>query len=88
MYQEKEWGRGLASIEDSVDVSIWGLEDYIKKNKWSTTGLYRSCNISKYKATLLVRGYEILFWATSFTVVGEKRDRMWKCVNGLDRQRL
>ena len=29
----KEGGRGLASIEDSVDTSIQRLEDYIKK-RW------------------------------------------------------
>ena len=29
----KEGGRGLASIEDNVDASIKGLEDYMKKNK-------------------------------------------------------
>ena len=29
----KEGGRGLASIEDSVDASIQRLEDYIEKNK-------------------------------------------------------
>ena len=28
----KEWGRGLASIEDSVDASIQWLEDYIEKH--------------------------------------------------------
>ena len=28
----KERGRGLASIEDSVDASIQGLEDYIQKH--------------------------------------------------------
>ena len=29
----KEGGRGLASIEDSVDVSIQRLEDYIEKHE-------------------------------------------------------
>ena len=29
----KEGGRGLASIEDSVDASIQRLEDYIEKTK-------------------------------------------------------
>ena len=29
----KEWGRGLASIEDTVVTSIQRLEDYIKKHK-------------------------------------------------------
>ena len=29
----KQWGRGLASIEDSVDASIQRLEDYIEKHK-------------------------------------------------------
>ena len=29
----KEWGRGLASIEDSVDTSIHRLENYIQKHK-------------------------------------------------------
>ncbi len=29
----KEGGRGLASIEDSVDKSIQRLEDYIEKHK-------------------------------------------------------
>ena len=29
----KEGGRVLFSIEDRVDVSIWGLEDYVKKSK-------------------------------------------------------
>ena len=29
----KEGGRGLASIEDSVDASIQRLEDYIEKNE-------------------------------------------------------
>ena len=29
----KEGGRGLASIEDSVDASIQRLEDYIKNTK-------------------------------------------------------
>ena len=33
MYQEKEGGRGLASIEDSVDASIQRLEDYIEKHE-------------------------------------------------------
>ena len=30
----KEGGRGLASIEDSVDASIQRLEDYIEKHEW------------------------------------------------------
>ena len=29
----KEGGRGLTSIEDCVDASIQGLEDYIEKSK-------------------------------------------------------
>ena len=29
----KEGGRGLASIEDSIDTLIWQLEDYIEKHK-------------------------------------------------------
>ena len=29
----KEGGRGLASIEDTVDASIQRLEDYIEKHK-------------------------------------------------------
>ena len=29
----KEGERRLANIEDSVDASIWQLEDYIKKSK-------------------------------------------------------
>ena len=29
----KEWERGLASIEDSVDASIRRLEDYIEKHE-------------------------------------------------------
>ena len=29
----KEGGRGHASIEESVDTSIGGVEDYIKKSK-------------------------------------------------------
>ena len=29
----KEGGRGLASIEDNVDASIRGLEDYIEKHE-------------------------------------------------------
>ena len=29
----KEGGRGLANIEESVDTSIWWLEDYIEKHK-------------------------------------------------------
>ena len=33
MYQEKRVGRGLASIEDSVDASIQRLEDYIEKHE-------------------------------------------------------
>ena len=33
MYQEKEGGRGLASIEDSVDASIQRFEDYIGKHE-------------------------------------------------------
>ena len=28
----KEWGRGLDSIEDTVDASIQRLEDYIQKH--------------------------------------------------------
>ena len=33
MYLEKWGGRGLASIEDSVDASIQRLEDYIEKHE-------------------------------------------------------
>ena len=33
MFQEKREGRGLASIEDSVDASIQQLEDYIQKHE-------------------------------------------------------
>ena len=33
MYQEKKRGKGLASIEDNVDASIWPLEDYIEKHE-------------------------------------------------------
>ena len=29
----KEWGRGLTSIEDSIDASIQRLEDYIEKHE-------------------------------------------------------
>ena len=29
----EEERRGLANIEDSVDASVWGREDYIKKTK-------------------------------------------------------
>ena len=29
----KEWGRGLASIEDSIDISIQWLKDYIEKQE-------------------------------------------------------
>ena len=29
----KEGGGGFTSIEDSIDVLMWGLEDYIKKSK-------------------------------------------------------
>ena len=32
----KEGGRGLASIEDSMDASIQGPEDYIKKEQRKT----------------------------------------------------
>ena len=32
----KEGGRGLASIEDSVDTSIQRLEDYIEKTRKRT----------------------------------------------------
>ena len=31
----KEKGRGLASIKDSMDTSIWEMDDYIKKSKES-----------------------------------------------------
>ena len=30
---KKEWGRGLASIEDNIDTSIQRLEDYIEKHE-------------------------------------------------------
>ena len=30
----KQGGRGLASIEDTVDASIQRLEDYIEKHEW------------------------------------------------------
>ena len=33
LVSRKEGGRGLASIEDSVDASIRGLKVYIKKSK-------------------------------------------------------
>ena len=33
MYQEKERGRGLTSIEDSVDASIQRLKDNIEKHE-------------------------------------------------------
>ena len=29
----KEWGRGLASIKDSVDASLQRLEDYIENHE-------------------------------------------------------
>ena len=32
MFKKKEGGRGLANIEDSVDVSIKRVEDYIQKH--------------------------------------------------------
>ena len=51
MCQEKKGGRGLASIEDSVDVSVQGLEVYntstdrkttkMEKLKWKGKSLYR-----------------------------------------------
>ena len=31
---KEEGGRGLASIEDTVDVSIQRFEDYIEKHDW------------------------------------------------------
>ena len=31
----KERGRGLASIEDNIDISVRRVKDYIKKNKES-----------------------------------------------------
>ena len=38
----KEGGRGLSSIEDSVDTSIQRLEDYIEKNEGGLTRAIRS----------------------------------------------
>ena len=38
----KEGGRGLASIEDSVDASIQRLEDYIEKHEQGLTTAIRN----------------------------------------------
>ena len=38
----KEWGRGLASIEDSVDASVQRLEDYIQKHDGGLTTTIRN----------------------------------------------
>ena len=40
----KEGGRGLASIEDSVDASIQRLEDYIEKHEWGLITAIRKDN--------------------------------------------
>ena len=40
----KEGGRGLASIEDSVDASIQRLEDYIQKHGWGLITAIRNDN--------------------------------------------
>ena len=37
----KEGGRGLVSIEDSVDASIQRLEDYMTKARWRTHYSYQ-----------------------------------------------
>ena len=38
----KEWGRGLANIEDSVHASIKRLEDYTEKQEWGLTAAIRN----------------------------------------------
>ena len=41
----KEGGRGIASIEDSVDVLIQRLEDYIEKHeRWLITAIWNDTN--------------------------------------------
>ena len=51
----KEGGRGLASIEDSVDESIQRLEDYIKKSRGTLIAATRnntgSMSINRTKIT-------------------------------------
>ena len=36
----KEGGKGLVSIEDSIDASIQRLEDYGEKRAWKTDYIY------------------------------------------------
>ena len=42
MFQEKEGGSGLASIEDCVDASKQRLEDYIQKHNGGLTTAVRN----------------------------------------------
>ena len=43
----KEGGRGLASIEDSVDVSIQWVEEYIEKHSNSSERLSAKTDVKK-----------------------------------------
>ena len=47
MCQGKKGGRGFTSIEDSVDVSIQGLELYIKKSDEGLITVTRNSEDSK-----------------------------------------
>ena len=42
-YASRKEGRGHAGFEDRVDVSVWRLEDYIKKSQERLITVTRNC---------------------------------------------
>ena len=51
----KEGGRGLASIEDSVDASIQGLEDYIETRRRLVSATRNDTDNTKSNKTTITR---------------------------------
>ena len=51
----KEGGRGLASIEDSVDASIQGLEDYIETRRRLVSATRNDTDNTKSNRTTITR---------------------------------
>ena len=51
----KEGGRWLASIEDSVDVSIQWLEDYVEKHKGLITAIRNDIDFTMNNRMIITR---------------------------------
>ena len=62
LYVSRKGGRGLASIEDSVDASIQELEDYIRKESLITATKNSTDNVMINRTTRKQMGRKTTIW--------------------------